>query len=294
MSWTIRTVILLGVLTGLLMAIGGIIGGQVGMLIALIIAGVMNFMSYWFSDKIVLSMYGAREISYEEAPWLHDMVAELAQKANMPKPPIYLVPMEQPNAFATGRGPGHAAVAVTRGILEILDPEELKGVLAHELAHIKNRDVLVATIAATIAGAIGFLANMAQWALFFGGLNNNDEEGEGGGIAETVGAILMIIIVPIIATIIQLAISRSREYLADETGAKICGCPVALARALKKIEEYVMQVPANVNPGTAHLFIENPLKGGGILELLSTHPSTEKRIQRLCELARKMGQDCLL
>ena len=294
MSWTIRTVILLGALTGLLMAIGGIIGGQVGMLIALIIAGVMNFMSYWFSDKIVLSMYGAREIPYEEAPWLHDMVAELAQKANMPKPPIYLVPMEQPNAFATGRGPGHAAVAVTRGILEILDPEELKGVLAHELAHIKNRDVLVATIAATIAGAIGFLANMAQWALFFGGLNNNDEEGEGGGIAETVGAILMIIIVPIIATIIQLAISRSREYLADETGAKICGCPVALARALKKIEEYVMQVPANVNPGTAHLFIENPLKGGGILELLSTHPSTEKRIQRLCELARKMGQDCLL
>lgn len=292
MGWTIRTVILLGVLTGLLMAIGGVIGGQTGMLIALIIAGFMNFMSYWFSDKIVLSMYGAREISYEEAPWLHEIVAELAQKANMPKPPIYLVPMEQPNAFATGRGPGHAAVAVTRGILEILDPEELKGVLAHELAHIKNRDVLVATIAATIAGAIGFLANMAQWALFFGGLNNDEEEE--GGIAGTIGAILMIIIVPIIATIIQLAISRSREYLADETGAKICGCPVALARALKKIEEYVMQVPANVNPGTAHLFIENPLKGEGLLELLSTHPPTEKRIQRLCELARKMGQDCLL
>lgn len=291
MSWTIRTVLLLGLLTGLLLAIGGIIGGKTGMFIALIVAGIMNFISYWFSDKIVLSMYGAREISYEEAPWLHEIVAELAQRANMPKPPIYLVPMEQPNAFATGRGPGHAAVAVTRGILEILDPEELKGVLAHELAHIKNRDVLVATIAATIAGAIGFLANMAQWALFFGGLNR-DEEREGGGIAETVGAILMIIIVPIIATIIQLAISRSREYLADETGAKICGCPIALARALKKIEEYVMQIPANVNPGTAHLFIENPLKGGGLLELLSTHPSTEKRIQRLCELARKMGQNC--
>jgi heat shock protein HtpX len=199
------------------------------MLIALIIAGFMNFISYWFSDKIVISMYGAREIPYEEAPWLHEMVEELARKANMPKPPIYLVPMEQPNAFATGRGPSHAAVAVTRGILEILEPEELKGVLAHELAHIKNRDVLVATIAATIAGAIGFLANMAQWALFFGGLQNNDEEeGESGGFAEMIGAVLMIIIVPIIATIVQLAISRAREYLADETGAKICGCPVAL------------------------------------------------------------------
>ncbi|HIQ48120.1 MAG TPA: protease HtpX [Aquifex aeolicus] len=295
MGWMLRTVVLLGLLTGLLMAIGGIIGGTVGMFIALIIAGFMNFMSYWFSDKIVLSMYGAREISYEEAPWLHEMVEELARKANMPKPPIYLVPMEQPNAFATGRGPGHAAVAVTRGILEILEPEELKGVLAHELAHIKNRDVLVATIAATIAGAIGFLANMAQWALFFGGLQNNEEEeGEGGGFAEMIGAILMIIIVPIIATIVQLAISRAREYLADETGAKICGCPMALARALKKIEEYVMQVPTNVNPGTAHLFIENPLKGGGIMELLSTHPSTEKRIERLCELAKKMGQDCII
>lgn len=295
MGWMLRTVVLLGLLTGLLMAIGGIIGGTVGMFIALIIAGFMNFMSYWFSDKIVLSMYGAREISYEEAPWLHEMVEELARKANMPKPPIYLVPMEQPNAFATGRGPGHAAVAVTRGILEILEPEELKGVLAHELAHIKNRDVLVATIAATIAGAIGFLANMAQWALFFGGLQNNEEEeGEGGGFAEMIGAILMIIIVPIIATIVQLAISRAREYLADETGAKICGCPMALARALKKIEEYVMQVPTNVNPGTAHLFIENPLKGGGIMELLSTHPSTEKRIERLCEIAKKMGQDCII
>ncbi len=290
MGWTIRTVILLGILTGLLMAIGGVIGGKAGMLIALIIAGIMNFTSYWFSDKIVLSMYGAREIPYEEAPWLHEIVAELAQRANMPKPPIYLVPMEQPNAFATGRGPGHAAVAVTRGILEILEPEELRGVLAHELAHVKNRDVLVATVAATIAGAIGFLANMAQWALFFGGINTDEEEGD--NVGGVIGAILMIIIVPIIATIVQLAISRSREYLADETGAKICGCPVALARALKKIEEYVMQIPANVNPGTAHLFIENPLKGDGLLELLSTHPPTEKRIQRLCELAKRMGQDC--
>ncbi|NPA32077.1 MAG: zinc metalloprotease HtpX [Aquificae bacterium] len=293
MSWMLRTVILLGVLTGLLMAIGGLIGGTAGMLVALIVAGFMNFISYWFSDKIVLSMYGAREIPYEEAPWLHEMVEELATRAKMPKPPIYLVPMEQPNAFATGRGPGHAAVAVTRGILEILDREELKGVLAHELAHIKNRDVLVATIAATIAGAIGFLANMAQWALFFGGFNRDEEE-EGSGFAEIVGALVMIIIVPIIATIIQLAISRAREYLADETGAKICGCPVALARALKKIEEYVTKIPAQVNPGTAHLFIENPLKGSGLLELLSTHPPTEKRIERLCQLARKMGQECII
>jgi len=277
MSWTLRTVILLGVLTGLLMALGGVVGGQTGMLIGLIFAGIMNFISYWFSDKIVLSMYGAREIPYEEAPWLHDMVAELAQRANMPKPPIYLVPMEQPNAFATGRGPGHAAVGVTRGILEILDRDELRGVLAHELAHIKNRDVLVATVAATIAGAIGFLANMAQWALFFGGFSRDEEESNP---LQIVGAILMIIVVPIIATIIQLAISRSREYLADETGAKICRCPEALARALKKIHEYVTKMPAPVNPGTAHLFIENPLKGEGLMELLSTHPPTEKRIER--------------
>ncbi|NPB06392.1 MAG: zinc metalloprotease HtpX [Aquificae bacterium] len=293
MSWTIRTVLLLGVLTGLLMALGGLIGGTAGMLVGLIFAGIMNFISYWFSDKIVLSMYGAREIPYEEAPWLHDMVAELAQRANMPKPPIYLVPMEQPNAFATGRGPGHAAVGVTRGILELLDREELKGVLAHELAHIKNRDVLVASIAATIAGAIGFLANMAQWALFFGGFNRDEEE-EGGGILEVVSAVLMIVLVPIIATIIQLAISRAREYLADETGAKICGCPEALARALKKIHEYVTKIPAPVNPGTAHLFIENPLKGEGLLELLSTHPPTEKRIERLCKLAREMGKECII
>ena len=286
MAYMLRTAVLLGLLTGILLFIGHIIGGQTGVVIAFIIAAVMNFMSYWFSDKIVLSMYRAKEISPEEAPWLHRIVEELSRRANIPKPKIYLVPMEQPNAFATGRGPGHAAVAVTRGILEILDEEELKGVLAHELAHIKNRDVLVASIAATIAGAISMIVNWLQWALIFGW--GRDEEDN--NPLSLVGSILLIIITPIIAAIIQMAISRSREYLADETGAYICGCPLALARALERIHNYVTQVPARVNEGTAHLFIENPLKGEGLMELFSTHPSTEKRIARLVEIARKMGQ----
>ena len=286
MAYMLRTAVLLGLLTGILLFIGHLIGGQTGVVIAFIIAAVMNFMSYWFSDKIVLSMYRAKEISPEEAPWLHRIVEELSRRANIPKPKIYLVPMEQPNAFATGRGPGHAAVAVTRGILEILDEEELKGVLAHELAHIKNRDVLVASIAATIAGAISMIVNWLQWALIFGW--GRDEEDN--NPLSLVGSILLIIITPIIAAIIQMAISRSREYLADETGAYICGCPLALARALEKIHNYVTQVPARVNEGTAHLFIENPLKGEGLMELFSTHPSTEKRIARLVEIARKMGQ----
>ena len=286
MGHMIRSTMLLGLLTGLFLFIGYALAGQSGMVIALIIAGIMNFLSYWFSDRIVLAMYRAREISYEEAPWLHQMVEELARKANIPKPGIYLVPMEQPNAFATGRGPGHAAVAVTRGIMEILDEEELKGVLAHELGHIINRDVLISTIAATIAGAISMIVHWLQWALIFG--FGRDEEDSGPGAL--IGSILLIIITPIIATLIQLAISRSREYLADETGAKLCGCPLALARALEKIHNYVMQVPpSQVNEGTAHLFIDNPLKGG-LMELLSTHPPMEKRVARLVEMARKMEQ----
>ncbi len=286
MGHMIRSTLLLGLLTGLFLFIGYTLAGQSGMVIALIFAGIMNFLSYWFSDKIVLAMYGAREIPYEEAPWLHQMVEELSRKANIPKPGIYLVPMEQPNAFATGRGPGHAAVAVTRGIMEILDEEELKGVLAHELGHIINRDVLISTIAATIAGAISMIVHWLQWALIFGFGRGEDEDAGPGAL---IGSILLIIITPIIATLIQLAISRSREYLADETGAKLCGCPLALARALEKIHNYVMQVPARVNEGTAHLFIDNPLKGG-IMELLSTHPPMEKRVARLVEMARKMGQ----
>ena len=286
MAYMLRTAILLGLLTGILLFLGNLIGGTTGVLIAFIIAAVMNFMSYWFSDKIVLSMYGAREIPREEAPWLHEMVEDLSRRAQIPKPRIYLVPMEQPNAFATGRGPGHAAVAVTRGILEILDEDELRGVLAHEIAHIKNRDVLVASIAATIAGAISMIVNWLQWALLFGW--GRDEEDN--NPLSIVGSILLIIVTPIIAAIIQMAISRSREYLADETGAYICGCPLSLAKALQKIHDYVTQVPARVNEGTAHLFIENPLKGEGLWELFSTHPSTEKRIARLLEIAKKMGQ----
>jgi len=286
MGYMIRTALLLGLLTGILLFLGNAIAGQTGMLIAFVIAAVMNFLSYWFSDRIVLSMYRAREISPEEAPRLHAMVEELARRANIPKPPIYLVPMDQPNAFATGRGPGHAAVAVTRGILELLSEDELRGVLAHELAHIKNRDVLIASIAATIAGAISMVVNWLQWALIFGW--GRDEEDN--NPLSIVGSILLIIVTPIIAAIIQMAISRSREYLADETGARICGCPLSLARALEKIHNYAMQVPAQVNEGTAHLFIENPLKGEGIWELFSTHPSTEKRIARLVEMAKRMGQ----
>jgi heat shock protein HtpX len=286
MGYMLRTAILLGVLTGILLFLGNVIAGKTGMIIAFVIAALMNFLSYWFSDKIVLSMYGAREIARDEAPWLHEIVEELAQKANIPKPRIYLIPMEQPNAFATGRGPGSAAVGVTRGILEILDKNELRGVLAHELAHIKNRDVLVASIAATIAGAISMIVNWLQWALIFGW--GRDEENN--NPLSIVGAILMIIITPIIAAIIQMAISRSREYLADETGAYISRDPLSLARALEKIHNYVRQVPAQVNQGTAHLFIENPLKGEGLAELFSTHPSTEKRIARLIEIAKRMGQ----
>ena len=286
MGYMIRTAILLGVLTGLLLFIGNMVAGKTGMVIAFVIAAVMNFMSYWFSDRIVLSMYGAKEISYEEAPWLHRIVEDLSRRANIPKPRIYLVPMEQPNAFATGRGPGSSAVAVTRGILEILDEKELRGVLAHELAHIKNRDVLIASIAATIAGAISMIVNWLQWALIFGWGRDHEENNNPLSI---VGGILLIIITPIIAAIIQMAISRSREYLADETGAYISGDPLALARALEKIHNYVTQVPARVNEGTAHLFIENPLKGEGLMELFSTHPSTEKRIARLVEIAKRMG-----
>ncbi len=287
MGWTIRSVILLGFLTGLFLFVGNLVGGKVGMTIALILAGIMNFIAYFFSSKIVLAMYGAREIPYQEAPWLHNMVEELARRANIPKPRIYLVPMEQPNAFATGRGPSDGIVAVTAGILRLLDRDELRGVLAHELGHIKNRDVLVATMAATIAGAISYLVSMFQWALIFG---HSKDENNNSNPLSFIGSLLLIIVTPIIATIIQMAISRSREYLADETGAKISGDPLALARALEKIHHYVHSIPAEVNQGTAHLFIENPLKGEGLLELLSTHPSTEKRIHRLKELARRMGQ----
>jgi len=284
----LKTVLLLGLLTGLFLMVGKLIGGQQGMIIAFILAMVMNFFAYFFSDKMALAMYGARELSYEEAPWLHDMVEELAQKAGIPKPKIYLAPIEIPNAFATGRNPNHAAVAVTSGILKILNERELRGVLAHEISHIKNRDILISTIAATIGGAISMLADMMFWSNLFGG---NKEENNN-GIAGIITSLLVFIIAPIAAMLIQMAVSRSREYLADETGAKISGDPLALANALRKLEEaanYLAPVAQEqVNPGTAHMMIVNPLRADSIMALFSTHPPTEERIRRLEELAEKM------
>ena len=291
MQQTLKTVLLLGILTGLFILTGKILAGTLGMIIALILAAIMNFLAYWYSDKMALSMYGAQEIPYEEAPWLHDMIEDLAKRAGIPKPKVYLAPIDVPNAFATGRDPEHAAVAVTSGILQILDPEELRGVLAHEIAHIKNRDILISSIAATIGGAISTLMDIAFLSAVFGG---GDDEEEGGGIGELIGGILTFILAPLIAMLIQMAISRAREYAADETGAKICGCPLSLARALEKLEmaanELAPIASREINPGTAHMMIVNPLRADFIAKLFSTHPPTEERIRRLKELARKMGQ----
>ncbi len=292
MANQIKTVLFLGVLTGLFLAIGHLLAGKEGMIIAFVVALAMNFFAYFFSDKMALAMYGAREIPYEEAPWLHQMVEELARKAGIPKPKIYLAPILVPNAFATGRDPNHAAVAVTSGILQILNKDELKGVLAHELGHIKNRDILISSIAATIGGAISMLANMAFYSSLFGG---KDEEGNTNLIATIIGSIILFIVAPLAATLIQMAISRSREFIADETGAKISGCPLCLANALRKLEEMAQNpdiqhlASENVNPGTAHMMIVNPLKADTIMKLFSTHPPTEERIRRLEELARKMS-----
>ena len=284
----LKTVLLLGILTGLFLVVGKLLGGQTGMIIAFFFAMAMNFFAYWYSDKMALKMYNAVELPYEEAPWLHDMVEELARKAGIPKPRIYLAPIDVPNAFATGRDPEHAAVAVTSGILQILTPEELKGVLAHELGHIKNRDILISSIAATIGGAISMLAEMAFWSNLFGG--HDEEEGFGG----IIGSILLFILAPIAAMIVQMAISRSREFVADETGARISGCPLCLANALQKLErasEQLAPVAAQeINPGTAHMMIVNPLKGTSLASLFSTHPPTEERIRRLYEIAKEMGQ----
>ncbi len=274
---TLRTVVLLGALTGLLLAIGAIIGGPAGVIVAFIFASLMNFTAYWYSDKIVLAMYGAKEVSPAEAPRLHRIVERVAMSAGIPKPKVYIIPTETPNAFATGRDPNHAAVAVTQGILRLLDEDELEGVIGHEIAHIKNRDTLVSTVAATIAGAISMLAYMAQWAVLFSSRDRDK--------AEVVGALLMAIIAPIIATIIQLAISRTREFMADETGAKITHKPLALANALRKLEYAVRQIPMDANPATSHMFIVNPLSGRTIIKLFSTHPPTEERIRRLEKLA---------
>ena len=272
----IKTFLLLGGLTLFLIFMGKLIGGRGGMYIAFILALAMNFFSYWFSDKIVLRMYGAQEVSPGEAPELHRMVEDLAREAGIPKPKVYIIPDDSPNAFATGRNPEHAAVAATTGIMRILTPEELKGVLAHEIGHVRNRDILISTIAATMAGAIMILADMARFAAIFGG--RDDEEG-GGGI---IGVIVMSIVAPLAAMLIQMAISRSREYLADETGAHLAHNPMSLASALGKLARGVEQRPMDsASPATAHMFIVNPLTGGGIDNLFRTHPPIEERIARL-------------
>ncbi len=277
-----KTAILLGALTGLILICGQLFGGNTGLAIAFIFALIMNFSSYWFSDKIVLALYRAREVNYNQAPDLHQMVEELSQRAGIPKPRIYVVPSQTPNAFATGRNPDHAVVAVTEGILRILNPEELKGVLSHELAHIKHRDILISSIAATLAGVIMMLASMARWAAIFGGFSRDRDEEGGGGI---LGLIAMAILAPIAAMLIQFAISRSREYLADEMGARISRNPYRLASALEKLSLASKKIPLEASPttaqATAHMFIVNPLTGKSFMTLFSTHPSTEDRVRRL-------------
>jgi heat shock protein HtpX len=274
---TMKTFVLMGLLTVLLVVIGNLLGGRGGMMLAFLFAIVMNFGSYWFSDKIVLRMYKAREITQADEPQLHGLVADLAQRAGLPMPRVYLIPDAQPNAFATGRNPEHAAVAMTEGIVRTLSTDELRGVLGHELAHVKHRDILVGTIAATMAGAISMLANMAQMAMIFGGGRGSDRE-EGGS---PLGGLVVMIVAPIAAMLIQMAISRSREFLADEGGAQISGNPISLANALRKISARVEQIPMNASPSTAHMFIVNPLSGGGLMKLFSTHPPMEERIARL-------------
>ena len=276
MSNIFKTALLLAVLTAMLIVIGGAIGGRQGMVIAFVMALVMNVGSYWFSDKIVLAMYRAQPVDEGSAPRLYATVRKLSERAGIPVPRIYIIPGDTPNAFATGRNPQHAVVAVTEGILRILDEEELEGVLAHELAHVKNRDVLISTIAATMAGAITYLAHMAQFAAMFGGRHHDDEES-----TNPIAAIAMAIIAPIAAMLVQMAVSRSREYAADATGAQLSGKPWGLAKALEKLQMAQGIVPMNANPATAHLFIVNPLSGRNFATLFSTHPPLEERIERL-------------
>src|SRR3972149_8111083 len=277
---TMKTVLLMTGLTLLLVLAGSAFGGKNGMVMAFAFACIMNIGTYWFSDKIVLAMYRARKVSEAEAPELHRIVRELSIRAGVPMPKVYTIDNNTPNAFATGRNPEHAAVAVTTGIMNLLERDELSGVLGHELAHIKHRDILIGTIAATVAGAISMLANMAQWTMMFGGRR---DEREGG---HPLMAMVMMIFAPIAAMLIQMAISRSREYLADEGGAKISGNPLSLATAFGKMQRGVQIMPMNANPATAHMFIVNPLTGGGLLALFSTHPPIEERVRRLEKMLR--------
>jgi heat shock protein HtpX len=282
----IRTTILLAVMTALIIWIGQLFGGQQGMIIALLIAAGMNFFSYWFSDKIVLKMYRAKEVSPQQAPEVYEMVQTLSGNAGLPMPKLFVIPKEAPNAFATGRNPEHAVVAVTQGLLNIMDQDEVMGVLAHELAHVKNRDILIGSIAATMAGAIMVLATMARFSAMFGGRGSDGDRGGGGAI----GLIAMSLLAPFAAMIIQMAISRSREYLADSTGTGFAGNPEGLARALEKLGQYSKRIPLNANPSTAHMFIVNPLSGRRLMSLFSTHPPLEERIARLRGYPRQTGQ----
>ncbi|ETX01635.1 MAG: protease [Candidatus Entotheonella factor] len=278
----IKSVMLLATLTALILWVGQALGGQSGLMLGLIFAAVMNFGAYWWSDQIVLRMYGAQEVSPAQAPELWSMVRELAQRANLPMPRLYIIPEHAPNAFATGRNPEHAAVAVTAGLLEMLDRQELAGVLAHELSHVKHRDTLIMTIAGSLAGAMSMIANMAMFgALFGGGFGDDDDDG-----ANPIGGLLGVLIAPIAASLIQMAISRSREFMADEEGARLTRQPLALASALRKLESWKARLPMHAgSPATAHLFIVNPFAGGGLSNLFSTHPSTQERIERLQAMA---------
>ena len=285
----LRTTILLAVLTALVVWAGEMIGGRQGAVVALIFAGAMNFFSYWFSDRIVIAMYRGQEVGPSDDPELYGIVQDLTQRAGLPMPRVYTLPQEAPNAFATGRNPEHAAVAVTQGIRRILTPRELRGVLGHELSHVRNRDILVSTVAATLAGAISYLAWMAQWAMILGGGRDREERGSG----NIIGLLVMMIVAPLAATLIQMTVSRSREYGADAGGAKVTGDPLALASALRKLQMASERVPLEVNQATAqataHMFIVNPLTGGGLLTLFSTHPPLEERIARLEAMARSSG-----
>lgn len=282
---TLKTTILLGALTALLVIIGGVLAGSYGAMTGLVLAIVMNFASYWFSDSIALQMAGAREVSPQEAPQLHRLVEEVAQMSGLPKPRVAIIQSEAPNAFATGRNSHHALVAVTTGILQLLDERELRAVISHELGHIRNKDILVGAVAATIAGAVTMVAQIAKWGMIFGDRSSREDEG-GAGI---IGDLLLLILAPIAAMIIQMAISRSREYGADETGAEVSHDPLALASALEKLEAYSQRIPLPVNPAVSHLFIIKPLTGESLQNLFSTHPPTGERIARLRRLAQQMG-----
>ncbi len=272
-----KTTFLLATLTALVVLLGGLIGGEQGMVLALLLAGAMNFATYWWSDRIVLAMYGAREVTEREAPEFVALVRRLALQARLPMPRVYVIPGDAPNAFATGRDPQHAAVAATEGLLRLLTSDELEGVMAHELGHVRNRDILVSTVAATLAGAIMLLARMAQFTAFFGGRGSDEEDGRGGILQ----LVILAVLAPLAALLIQMAVSRSREYLADAAGAQISRKPWALADALDKLNRAAHAMPMDAHPSTAHLFIVSPLSGQSLLRLFSTHPPIEERVARL-------------